>query len=96
MLWRGRGDFREAIMKGARRRISAEPAVVTGILVAGINPVAAFRVGADAGTARDRDAGGMEGQPTEGRTDPSAGRQLAFIPSSREGHPPPESRPGTG
>ena len=31
-------------MKGVWRRISAEPAVVTGVVVAGINVVAAFRV----------------------------------------------------
>ena len=31
-------------MKGVWRRIGAEPAVVTGVVVAGINAVAAFRV----------------------------------------------------
>jgi hypothetical protein len=40
---------------------------------------------ADAGTARDRDAGGMEVQPAEGRTDRRLAGSSPFVSSSREG-----------
>jgi len=41
---RGRGDSGEGTMNRVWRRISAEPAVITGAVVASINVVATFRV----------------------------------------------------